>query len=112
MTSDKIQRIFIRIILFGLIGFGGYFLYKYLGTENYSSIITIDPSYKPNFKEYTLIIPPYQEDYFKSNKNDYNEYMYNNRKINTKKYPWLKTSYIGQSQLAQDSNNPKQFNSF
>jgi hypothetical protein len=112
MALVNIKRFFIGIILFGLIGGALYLIYRYGFIEKYSSIFTIDPNYKPNFKEDTLIIPPFAEDYFKSNKNDYNEYQYNNRQITSKKYPWLKTSFIGQSQLAQDSNNPTQFTSF
>lgn len=105
-------RIVIGLIFFGLIGLALYFIYRYKFIENYSSIFTIDPNYKPDFKEDTLIIPPFVEDYFKSNKNDYNEYQYNNRQIMVKKYPWLKNSYIGQTQLAQDSNSPVDFVSF
>ena len=112
MELTNTKRIFIGIILFGLIGVALYFIYKFAFVEKYTSIFTIDPNYKVNFKQHVLIIPPFAEDYFKSNKNDYNEYQYNNRQITSKKYPWLKTTYIGQSQLAQDSNNPKQFTSF
>lgn len=112
VLSDKTKRIFVGIILFGLLGVGVYFLYINLSKENYSSIFNIDSNYKPNFEEDTIIIPPFQEDYFKQDKGDYNEYQYNNKQIEIKKYPWLKNTFIGQVQKPQDSNNPQPFLSF
>jgi hypothetical protein len=104
------QPILIRIIVFSLIAVIIYFCISF--KENYSSIFTIDINYNPDFNKDTIIIPPFQEDYFKSASGDYNEYQYNNRQVTVKKYPWLKNTYLGQSQKPQDSNTPQSFTSF
>lgn len=110
MLSEKIKRIVIGIILFILIGVGVYFLYKFSTKETYSSFF-IDNNSNYDLKKELIIVPPFQEDYFKHT-DDYNEYQHDNRQISIKKYPWLKNSYIGQSQRPQDSHTPQSFTSF